>query len=107
MTSSLVNGCADGKRGQTPSNADSRSVLFQGTTRLGETRVGLADLDRVFNPAVTLPFHPNGLTFTATLDDGATVAETSLSVGGGFVLQEGETAGPAATKALRRQGLLS
>ncbi len=42
-------------------------------------------------PNVSLRFRPNGLTATATLDDGATVAETSFS-GGGFVLQEGETA---------------
>jgi L-serine dehydratase len=44
--------------------------------------------DLVFNPRVTLPFHPNGLTFTAFLDDGASHAETYYSVGGGFVVQE-------------------
>ncbi len=52
----------------------------------------MAALDLVLNLAVTLPFHPNGLTCMATLDDSVTVAETSFSVGGGFVLQEGETA---------------
>jgi L-serine dehydratase len=46
--------------------------------------------DLVFNPQVTLPFHPNGLTFTAVLDDGSAHPETYYSVGGGFVVQEGE-----------------
>lgn len=39
----------------------------------------------------TLPFHPNGLTFLATLDNGESVAETFYSIGGGFVVKEGET----------------
>jgi L-serine dehydratase len=51
--------------------------------------------DLVFHPEITLPFHPNGLTFTATLDDGATLAQTYYSIGGGFVVQEGEPAGDA------------
>jgi L-serine dehydratase len=49
--------------------------------------------DLVFNPKATLPFHPNGLTFTAILDDGTSHAETYYSVGGGFVVQEGEAPG--------------
>jgi L-serine dehydratase len=49
--------------------------------------------DLVFHPAASLPFHPNGLTFTASLEGGGTHAETYYSVGGGFVVQEGETAG--------------
>jgi len=44
--------------------------------------------DLVFNSKVALPFHPNGLTFTATLDDGSAQAETYYSIGGGFVVQE-------------------
>jgi L-serine dehydratase len=52
----------------------------------------LADL--VFNPHITLPFHPNGLTFTAFLDDGAAHAETYYSIGGGFVVQEKEPVSP-------------
>jgi L-serine dehydratase len=44
--------------------------------------------DLVFNPQITLPFHPNGLTFTAFQNDGTTHAETYYSVGGGFVVQE-------------------
>lgn len=51
-----------------------------------------------FNPAVhvqflvteTLPFHPNGLTFLASLNNGEHISETYYSVGGGFVVKEGE-----------------
>jgi L-serine dehydratase len=38
----------------------------------------------------SLPYHPNALTFLATLRDSTQVAETYYSVGGGFVKQEGE-----------------
>ncbi|MBI5372003.1 MAG: L-serine ammonia-lyase [Sphingobacteriales bacterium] len=43
----------------------------------------------------TLPFHPNALTFLVSLDTGEAVAETYYSVGGGFVIKEGEGATPA------------
>jgi len=45
--------------------------------------------DIVFNRNF-LPFHANGITFTATTDTGV-VAETYYSIGGGFVIQENET----------------
>ena len=35
-----------------------------------------------------LDFHPNGITFTATLANGTTISETYYSIGGGFVVQE-------------------
>ncbi len=38
----------------------------------------------------TLPFHPNAVTFLASLNDGSQIAETYYSVGGGFVKKEGE-----------------
>lgn len=38
----------------------------------------------------SLPFHPNALSFLATFKDGNQVAETFYSVGGGFVVKEGE-----------------
>lgn len=38
----------------------------------------------------TLPFHPNGLSFLANLRNGESFAETFYSVGGGFVVKEGE-----------------
>lgn len=52
-------------------------------------------LDLRFHMQQALPFHPNGLTFRAILDDGSTVDETYYSVGGGFVVQEGEQASGA------------
>src|SRR5207248_1681990 len=55
--------------------------------------------DLVFNPRTTLPFHPNGLTFTATLTGGGTHAETYFSIGGGFVVQEGATGTATPAKA--------
>ncbi len=43
----------------------------------------------------TLPFHPNAVTFLATMRNGESIAETFYSVGGGFVVKEGEEAGGA------------
>jgi L-serine dehydratase len=48
------------------------------------------ETDVVFHSDTSLPFHPNGLTFTALLDGAAEVSETYYSIGGGFVVQEGE-----------------
>jgi L-serine dehydratase len=51
--------------------------------------------DLLFHESETLPFHPNGIGFTAYAANGDTLAaETYYSVGGGFVLKEGDgTAG--------------
>lgn len=38
----------------------------------------------------SLPFHPNALTFLARFNNGNDIAETYYSVGGGFVIKEGE-----------------
>lgn len=38
----------------------------------------------------SLPFHPNALTFLATTKNGDNIAETYYSIGGGFVVKEGE-----------------
>ncbi len=46
------------------------------------------DID--FLKTESLPFHPNALTFLATLKNGDSIAETYYSVGGGFVIKEGE-----------------
>lgn len=46
--------------------------------------------DIEFLVAETLPFHPNALSFLVTLDNGNYLAETYYSVGGGFVVKEGE-----------------
>jgi L-serine dehydratase len=59
-----------------------------------------------FDPAVdlqflfteSLPYHPNALSFLVTLHNGDQFAETYYSIGGGFVIKEGETqAGNAVT----------
>ena len=39
----------------------------------------------------SLPFHPNALSFLVELDNGENFAETFYSIGGGFVVKEGET----------------
>jgi L-serine dehydratase len=46
--------------------------------------------DIEFLAAESLPYHPNALTFLVKLNDGNTIAETYYSVGGGFVIKEGE-----------------
>ncbi|QEC66322.1 L-serine ammonia-lyase [Panacibacter ginsenosidivorans] len=38
----------------------------------------------------TLPFHPNGVTFLAQFKNGESISETYYSIGGGFVVKEGE-----------------
>lgn len=38
----------------------------------------------------TLPFHPNALSFLARFSNGEAVSETYYSIGGGFVIKEGE-----------------
>ena len=46
------------------------------------------DIEFLF--AESLPFHPNALSFLVTLINGETIAETFYSIGGGFVVKEGE-----------------
>lgn len=38
----------------------------------------------------TLPFHPNGISFLAAFTNGEKISETYYSIGGGFVVKEGE-----------------
>ncbi len=62
----------------------------------------------VFDPAVdvvflfdeSLPFHPNALTFLCSFSTGEEIAETYYSIGGGFVVKEGEDLGADAHAAL-------
>ncbi|MDR6569342.1 L-serine ammonia-lyase [Chitinophaga ginsengisegetis] len=51
------------------------------------------DIDFLFEES--LPFHPNALTFLVTLLDGEQLASTWYSIGGGFVVQEGDAGGGA------------
>src|SRR5690606_35460320 len=48
--------------------------------------------DIVFMFHENLPFHPNALTFQAFLNTGKAISETYYSIGGGFVVQEEDTA---------------
>ncbi|MBI2282744.1 MAG: L-serine ammonia-lyase [Bacteroidetes bacterium] len=41
----------------------------------------------------TLPYHPNGISFLVTLKNGENWSETFFSIGGGFVVKEGEAHG--------------
>ena len=45
--------------------------------------------DIIFFPAESLPYHPNGITFSASFDDGNAIAQTYYSIGGGFIVKEG------------------
>ncbi len=49
--------------------------------------------DVVFLFDQSLPFHPNALTFLCSYNDGDEIAETFYSIGGGFVVKEGEEDG--------------
>ncbi|MFC3855124.1 L-serine ammonia-lyase [Chitinophaga sp. GCM10012297] len=51
----------------------------------------LTDIQFLYDES--LPFHPNALTFLVTLQDGEQLASTWYSIGGGFVVKEGEIAG--------------
>ena len=48
--------------------------------------------DIVFHADRALPFHPNALTFTAAAACGATLEATWYSIGGGFIVRDGEPA---------------
>ena len=56
--------------------------------------------DLVFHFDRALPFHPNGLRFSATMEDGSTHSETFYSIGGGFVVREGDPDGGGRLAAL-------
>lgn len=72
-----------------------RGVHSAGVLRLGSERgVRFSAMgDIAFHFHETLPFHPNGLRFTASLTGGGDVSETYYSVGGGFVVTEDEVPG--------------
>ncbi|RYY84955.1 MAG: L-serine ammonia-lyase [Chitinophagaceae bacterium] len=52
--------------------------------------------DIEFLVSESLPFHPNALSFLATFTDGSALSDTYYSIGGGFVVKEGETQGKEA-----------
>jgi L-serine dehydratase len=50
--------------------------------------------DVTFEPRTRLPLHPNALTLTAWAGDETVATETYYSIGGGFVLRDGDDAPP-------------
>jgi L-serine dehydratase len=47
------------------------------------------EVDIVFLKNESLPFHPNALTFCASMANGQDIAKTYYSIGGGFVVEDG------------------
>ncbi|MBE7177219.1 MAG: L-serine ammonia-lyase [Mucilaginibacter polytrichastri] len=66
---------------------DTRQLVLGGTHP-----VPFAADDLLFLMNESLPFHPNGLTFQALCTDGTAFSETYYSIGGGFIVREGESA---------------
>jgi L-serine dehydratase len=71
------------------------AIRSQKKIRLGGEREIPFDFEAgiVFHRAETLPFHPNGLTLTCEWADGSSHFETFYSIGGGFVIREGDPDG--------------
>ncbi len=66
--------------------ANSRKLLLSGTFEIDFDPS--VDIEFLFSES--LPYHPNAVSFLVALNDGQTFAETYYSVGGGFVVKEGE-----------------
>lgn len=60
----------------------------------GKQRIPFKPLENIEFIYRKLPFHPNALTLVAQFTNGQGQAETYYSVGGGFVVQEGDVASP-------------
>ena len=56
----------------------------------GKKLVVFSPDDVVFHTDIALPFHANGLRFVAYLDDNSTREDTYYSLGGGFIMKEGQ-----------------
>jgi L-serine dehydratase len=89
-----------GLQGETPEGVDTKTVLervaaIKASERvrlLDRFEVGLASEDLVLHRRESLPFHPNGMRFTAFAAAEVAVCErTYYSVGGGFVVDESAT----------------
>ena len=89
-----------GLLGLDPETCDT-SDLQKAVRRIAEThRIEIRGRDAIdfkpasdirFHPLQQLPFHPNALTFSADLVTGETRAGTWYSIGGGFIVRDGET----------------
>ena len=65
---------------------NNKKLLLSGTKEINF----LPTDDILFLSNESLPAHPNAVTFQAFLADGKAISETYYSIGGGFVLKEGE-----------------
>jgi L-serine dehydratase len=86
-----------------PQTVASGELAIDGTAPVPFVR----ERDIVFDGAVSLATHPNGMRLRATLDDGEIVEQTSFSLGGGFVSHDvspdhdhGDQPVPSATTAV-------
>lgn len=58
----------------------------------GKTEVDFDPVEDIeFFISERLPFHPNALSFLVKLKNGDSISETFYSIGGGFIVKEGET----------------
>lgn len=73
---------------------DSTVATIKETQKLnlnGSTVINFSyEEDLIFLFTESLPFHPNAVTFQAFLNTGKAFSETYYSIGGGFVVKEGE-----------------
>ena len=68
----------------------------------GQRAIPLAEDEIALHPQTALPFHPNGMTITATSAGNVELhSQTYFSVGGGFVVTESEAAAPPAVQRSR------
>jgi L-serine dehydratase len=69
-------------------SAKIQTIQLNGKLFLNGEKEIAADVQ--FLSTETLEFHPNGLSFLAGCKDGTQISETFYSIGGGFVVKEGE-----------------
>ena len=100
-----------GLAGEDPVTCDVDSIHAQVATiratrrlALGGDRAAEIDFDPAsdlrFHPDRTLAFHPNGIRFEATMPGLPTLGATYYSIGGGFIVREGEPPGGATSERL-------
>lgn len=88
--------------GEDPVTINVNSITFKINTILANKKLplgGTVPVDFLFSENMqflyqeTLAFHPNGLSFLVSLNNGDQWSETFFSIGGGFVVKEGENSG--------------
>lgn len=93
-----------GLEGEDPETVDTRRGPERAADIKTSRRLRLAgaheigfdpDEDLVLHRRRSLPFHPNGMTFTAYADGDQLTARTYYSIGGGFVLDDDGSGSPA------------